>query len=69
MLHGDSQKKLEQLHQEGIINSVSISDSIAHDNLPDRYHIISLDTLFANTLSSLLNNQDINYNNGLSLSQ
>jgi len=63
MLHGDSEEKLEQLHQEGIIDSVSISDSIAHTDLPDRYHTISLDTLFANTLSSLLNNQDINYNN------
>lgn len=69
MLHGDSITELQQLFDQWIIQSFTTTDSIAHADLPDRCTVLSIDTLLANTMSSLLHNESVDYNNGLILAK
>lgn len=64
MFHWDSITQFNSLYNEGTIQSLSITDSITHSNLPDWINVIELSTLYTNTLLSLFNNKDIHYNAG-----
>lgn len=67
MLHGKSITELQRLYDEWRIQSLTTTDSITHDTMPEWCTVLSLDTLLANTMYSLLHNEAIDYNAGLSL--
>jgi ribose-phosphate pyrophosphokinase len=65
MFHGESLTELNKLYEEKIIDSFFTTDSITHQELPQRCKVISLDILLANALQSLLSDEGIRYNDGV----
>lgn len=67
MFNNDAIEKLERLYTAWDIRSIIISDTITRSSLPSWITVLKTNRLFANTIASLLNEQEVNINDAWEL--